>query len=81
MSTHTPQDFEALIRRELAQRDGRRRARIGDRLAYEAADTALVAAVMEAAGFAAPADGEKVQRKARRARRDNEDEAFGEADG
>lgn len=75
----SPQDFEALIRRELAARDKRRRARLGDALAYAEADQLCVNTLMEAAGYGAPAEGEKVIRRARRARRMNEDEAFGEA--
>lgn len=73
----TPDEFEALIRREMAERDKRRRARLGDAIAYAEADRLCADAIMQAAGFAPPADSEKVARKARRARQANEDAAFG----
>lgn len=72
----TPEQFEALIRRELAERDRRRRARIGDPLVYAEADHLCVNAVMLAAGYGPPSEGEKVIRKARRARQVHEDMAF-----
>lgn len=74
-----PEEFEALIRRELAGRDKRKRARIGDPIAYAEADQLAVNAIMAAAGYAAPPGGEGVVRRAQRARRANEDEAFGES--
>lgn len=75
----SPDEFEALLRRELQQRDTRRRARLGDPEAQAEADQLLVNAVMTAAGHAEPEDSERVLTKARRARRRNEDAAFGEA--
>jgi hypothetical protein len=73
------QEFEALIRRELTERDKRKRARLGDALAYAEADQRCVNAILEAAGYGAPSDGERLVRRAQRARRANEDEAFGES--
>jgi len=79
MATTTSQEFEALIRRELAERDRRKRARLGDALAYAEADQRCVNAILEAAGYGVPAEGEKLVRRSQRARRANEDEAFGES--
>ncbi len=72
-----PAEFEALILHELAERDKRRRARLGDPLAYAEADALCVAAIMQAAGFAAPAEADQAVRKARRGRKLNEAAAFG----
>jgi hypothetical protein len=73
-----PEEFEALLRRELAQRDARRRARLGDEPAKAAADQGLVTAVMEAAGYGGPSpEAERTVRRARRGARANEDKAFG----
>lgn len=73
-----PDTFEALVRRQLTERDKRRRARLGDALAYAEADQLCVAAIMEAAGYPVGEDEAPVVRKARRARRVNEDRAFGD---
>lgn len=51
MAALSPQEFEALVRRELAERDNRRRARLGDPRVYAEADTSAVAAIMAAAGY------------------------------
>jgi hypothetical protein len=74
----SPEQFEALVRRELAQRDARRRARIGDPYAQAEADQLFVNAVMGAAGHPPSAEGVKVLARARRARRLNEEAAFGD---
>jgi hypothetical protein len=75
-----PGTFEALVRHQLRQRDQARRARLGDAVAYDAADQACVNAIMEAAGYGEPTeDAERPARKAARARRSNEDRAFGGA--
>lgn len=74
----TPEQFEALIRRELKTRDSRRRARLGDGLAYDEADQLCVNAIMEAAGYGEPdEDADRLVRRASRKRRANEDRAFG----
>ena len=75
----TPEEFEALLRAELARRDNTRRSRPLDPATYEAADTAFLAAVMTAAGFGEPEGAEKSAARTRRRRRVNEDRAFGEA--
>jgi hypothetical protein len=75
-----PGTFEALVRHQLRQRDQTRRARLGDAVAYDAADQACVNAIMEAAGYGEPPeDAERPVRRARRARAANEDRVFGEA--
>jgi hypothetical protein len=75
----SPQEFDALVRRELAARDNRRRLRLFDAAAYEEADRLFVNAVAEAAGFGPSGDAEKTVRRSRRAARASEDRAFGEA--
>lgn len=72
----SPGEFEALIRRELSQRDSRRRARLADADALAAADQMFVNTVMEAAGYAPPEEGRRVLAKAARRARVNEDAAF-----
>ena len=74
----TPQEFEALLRRELKTRDAQRRARLGDQVAWDAADGTFVNTVMEAAGYTASADAVKAVRKGARSRRVNEAAAFGD---
>lgn len=72
----SPEEFEALIRRELAQRDSRRRARLGDHVAQTAADQMCVDAIMQAAGYGPSEDSKKVLAKAARRAKVNEDAAF-----
>jgi hypothetical protein len=67
--TVSAEEFEQLVRRELAARDKQRRARLMDPANYEQADSAFVAAVMTAAGFAVPADAEKAPATGSRSRR------------
>jgi hypothetical protein len=71
------EEFEAVIRAELAGRDKRRRARLLDPVVYAEADQLCVNAIMRAAGYDVPDDSGHVVRKARRARRDNEEAALG----
>ncbi len=74
-----PDVFEALLRHELRERDAKRRLRLGDPVAYAAADQECVNAVMEAAGYGEPDEAaEKPVRRGRRAARANEERAFGE---
>jgi hypothetical protein len=68
------EELEAVIR---AERDRRRRARLMDPAVYAEVDQLCVNAIMRAAGYDVPDDAERPVRKARRARRDNEDAAFG----
>lgn len=75
-----PQEFEALLRAELVKRDNRRRLRLGDPVAYAAADQECVNAVMEAAGYGEPSpEADRTVRRGRRVARTNEERAFGEA--
>lgn len=74
----TAEAFERLVREQLAERDRQRRARLMDVTAYEAADSAFVAKVMEAAGFKVPEHAEKAVRRGRRAAAVNEAAAFGD---
>jgi hypothetical protein len=74
----TPEQFEALVRRELKTRDAQRRTRLGDQIAQAAADGAFINAVMTAAGFGASADAEEAVRKGARMRQLNEAAAFGD---
>lgn len=73
----TAEEFEALLRSELAKRDQAKRARLGDPAAYAAADAAFIAAVSEAAGIAPAEEVERTVRKGSRRARLNEDKAFG----
>lgn len=72
----TPEEFEALLRSELAKRDNMRRSRPLDPVTYEAADLAFIGAVMLAAGFGEPEGAERAVRKTARRRRLNEERAF-----
>lgn len=73
----TGPEFETIVRRELRLRDSRRRARLGDPIALNAAEQMCVDAIMTAAGFGKPAESEKVLAKAQRRARISEDAAFG----
>jgi hypothetical protein len=76
----TPEAFEQLVRDALAERDRQRRARLMDPMNYEAADSAFVAKVMQAAGYAEPEDTQQAKTRARRAARQNSTAAFGDSD-
>ena len=49
MAALSAEEFERVIRDALAERDRKRRARLGDPQVYAAADTSAVAAIMTAA--------------------------------
>jgi hypothetical protein len=71
----SPEQFEAVVRRALRERDSRRRARLGDPNVYALADQEAVTAIMGAAGYGEPDPARPVRKAARRTRA-NEDRAF-----
>lgn len=74
----TPEQFEAVVRHEMRERDQKRRARIGDPAVYATADQECVNAIMAAAGYGEPDEAaERVVRRGRRAARANDEKAFG----
>ncbi len=83
MAAMTRQAFEQLVAGALAERDKKRRSRLHDPNVMAEADSAFVAKVTEAAGYTIPAEVAaetgKTATRARRARKKNEDAAFGEA--
>jgi hypothetical protein len=74
----TAAEFEAIVRRELKTRDAAKRTRLFDQAAYDAADAALIAAVMKAAGLEVADDTKKTVRRSRRAAAKNVAAAFGD---
>jgi hypothetical protein len=74
----TAEEFGVVVRGALAERDKRRKARLFDVQAWEAADQAFLSAVTEAAGYKLPDDAGKAAVRARRAAKKNEGAAFGD---
>ncbi len=70
------EEFEQLLRAEIALRDQRIASRAFHPDQRLEADEAFVAAIMTAAGHGGPGDGGRKLAKARRARQRDEDRAF-----